>query len=247
MENAPVIMMSFGSPTPGTDVELYERFEQWVIEVYIPMRMKFVERMGTDFCQIIQESFEYPRNGTVSHYKNLDSWENSQKTQERNAVMEEIRSWQNRGVMEQIWSPVYELERSFRGDQKLEGDRVDTRIADAPIMHLEGYRLSSIEQKKYENWLAEHGYNVFIPLFVKLPGIRGYDTYKITGSRFVEAREIEYPSHLSIVYFENLKAYEDYARSRELMVFQKALRSVFPLGPNVKWHVQYQLVKSWRK
>lgn len=35
--------------------------------------------------------------------------------------------------------------------------------------------------------------------------------------------------------------------SRELVIFQKFLKTVFPRGLIYKWDVQYQLAKSWRK
>jgi hypothetical protein len=61
------------------------------------------------------------------------------------------------------------------------------------------------------------------------------------------ARERECPSNLSIMYFENLKSYEAYTKSQELVIYQKALRTVFPAGLNYKWYVQYQLDRNWRK
>lgn len=247
MENRPLITLTFVSGSPGVDAELYERFMQWVDEVYIPIGMKSSDITGTDRCQIVKESPEYPQAGTIRHCANFEAWERYQKLPEREAIRGDLSAWENRGVQETIWSAGYELERSFRSIPRLQENRADTKIDNAPIMHLEGYRLSAEEQEKYGKWLSDYGYNVFIPLFIRLPGFKGYDFFKDKGLKRRETREVEYPSNLSIFYFENLKAYEDYKKSQELVIFQKALRTVFPRGLKYKWYVQYQLVKSWRK
>jgi hypothetical protein len=46
-----------------------------------------------------------------------------------------------------------------------------TKIENAPVMLLQGFRLSTEEQEKYSRWLSENGY-VFIPLFLRLPGLK---------------------------------------------------------------------------
>lgn len=237
-----------GAAPPGVDAELLRRFRQWVIEVYSPMLLKISAVTGVDNYQIVRESPQYPSYGSIVHHQNLKMLEDSLNAPERNAVFEEFSNWAKRGVQEGIWARAYELTRSFRSEPRLLGSRADSRIDNAPIMHLEGHHLSPEEQEKYSKWLSDYGYNVFIPLFVKFPGLKGYDCYQDTGLKSgLPARESEYPPCLSIVYFENLKAFEDYTKSPELVTFQKAIRAVFPLGLELKWYVQYQLVKSWRK
>jgi hypothetical protein len=116
-------------------------------------------------------------------------------------------------------------------------------------MHLEAYRLSREDQEKFNKWFTEYGLNIFIPLFVKQPGVKGYDYYKLTEFqvRAMNARETEYPAFLSVVYFENIQAFEKYEQSPELTTFNKTMRNVFPLGLNHSWYVQYQLIHSLRK
>jgi heme-degrading monooxygenase HmoA len=81
-----------------------------------------------------------------------------------------------------------------------------------------------------------------------LPGLKGYDCYEHSGQKgLTESREWEYPPYLSIVYFKNNEAFENYEKSRELIAYQKAIRNIFPNGLNLRWYIQYQLVKSWRK
>jgi hypothetical protein len=247
MGNMPVIYMSFVRPTPGADAEMIERRRRWTTEVYIPMNMKITGVTGYDTYRILKESPEYPSSGSIGHYENPKAWEDSEKSPERIAVREEHDAWEKRGVREGIWAAAYELERSFRKESGSSGDRADTKIENAPIMHLEAYRPTPEEQEKYVKWLSNFGYE-FVPLFMKLAGLKGYDFFKDTGHEVMgEVRETEYPAYLSIQYFENLKSFEDYTKSKELVIFQKALRNVFPRGLNYKWYVQYQLAQSWRK
>lgn len=115
-------------------------------------------------------------------------------------------------------------------------------------MHIEAYRFSAGDAAKYEKWFAEYAFNIFIPLFMKLPGIKGYDHYKDTGIRIAQAfREKDYPAYMSIAYLDNLEAFRNYEKSPELANFRKNLKNVFPDGKGYQWWVQYQLIKNWRK
>lgn len=147
-----------------------------------------------------------------------------------------------------IWSAIYQLISGFRGEQGLPGDKPDTRIQNATVLHLEAYRLSPEDHDKYNKWFSEYGMNIFIPLFMKQPGVKGYDFFKFTGTQVRNyVREPDYPTYLSFMYFENMQAFENFERSPELTIFYKTLLNVFPLGLNYTWYVQYQLMKSFRK
>jgi hypothetical protein len=146
-----------------------------------------------------------------------------------------------------MWTAAYALMKSFRSKPVFSSDNQDTRIENAPIIHLEAYRLSAEEKEKYIRWFNDFGCPVFIPLVMKLPGVARYDWYQDTGLRTRDGGGFEYPEYLSIIYFENLKAYEDFAKSPELAGFQKSIRSVIPSRLEYIWHVQYQLEKSFRK
>ena len=81
-----------------------------------------------------------------------------------------------------------------------------------------------------------------------LPGVAGYDWYQHTGMRMREyATELDYPELLSIIYFDNIKAYDLFFSSPELDRFYKVLRGVLPRRMSYKWFVQYQLVDTHRK
>jgi hypothetical protein len=250
MENRPVINLGGRSPAPGADAEVFQRFLKWQAEVYSPMLLKATEIVGVDHYQIVKENPEYPARVTLYHYKNLIDWKTAEGNPETSAITQEQRSWVARGIVDYIWAKPYALTKSFRSKQYPSVGNENTIIENAPIMHLEAYRLSPEEQGKYVKWFNEYGCPVFMPLFMKLPGLIGYDQYEDTGLRR-EGREyiqeLEYPKYLSIIYFENLKAFEDFEKSPELAGFQKVMRSVLPRRLKYEWHVQYQLVGSLRK
>jgi hypothetical protein len=247
MENAPVIGISFMNFAQGADPEILERHQNWVREAYIPMSIKPAGNDGIDMYGIIKESPEYPIIGYITHYDSIETWDKLQQTAEATSIREDQYAWEKRGIREGFWRNVYELERGFRNEPSLQSIKPDTRIENAPFMHIEAYRLSPDGWNKYIKWFSEYGCNVFLPLFLKLPGFKGYDFFRDSGKRSMEALETEYPLCISLLYFDNLMAFENYTKSQELVMYQKALRIVFPKGLIYKWYVQYQLVKSWRK
>jgi len=248
MENAPVINLTFHNRAPGADPEVFQRYLKWREEVYGPMLIKIPEVKELDNNEIIRDSLEYPHYGSILHWENLQAREMHLKTTEAKAVNDELNAWVKRGIRETIWSKTYMLIKSFRSGKAYSASQRDTRIDNAPIVSLEAFRLSDEEQEKYFNWFNEFGCSSFVPLFMKLPGLKGYDWYQATGlPPSLDLREHEYPKYLSMIYFENIQAFENFVESSELAAFLKMMGSVFPYGLNYKWYVQYQLTKSWRK
>jgi len=247
MENAPIINLSFLNPAPTGDEETFRRFINWNAEVYFPLLMKITGITGIDYVNIVKKNPQYPMIGAIHHYETIMAYEASRKSPERKAVIEEINAWNKRGVREGVWSVIYELERSFRFGSASPFNK-DTKIDKAPIMHLEAYSMTQQEHEAYNKWFSEYGGKVFIPLFMKKCGLKGFDYYKYSSvTPALEAKEAEYSSYISILYFEDMKAFELFEESSEQLSFQSALRNIFPLGLNYKWYVQYQLMKSWRK
>jgi hypothetical protein len=246
MENAPVINLSFVDYAPEIDLEIYERFQNWIREAYIPISMKNPNVTGFDHFQILKESLEYPRNGTFAHCNDLEGYQKYFNSPDYVAIRKDREQWNERGVREPVWNVCYEIIKSYRNGSGLQGGHLNITIDNTSIMHLEAFRLSQDNQEKYFKWFSSFGYD-FIPLFTKLRGLKGYDCYKDTGYRSYVARENDYPIYLSVVYFEDFKSFEAYVNSQELVIFRKSLRTVFPNGLNYKWYVQYQLIKSWRK
>lgn len=247
MENAPVITLMGGNPYPGVDPEVYARFQKWSQEVNVPLLMKVRAPLGMNNYQLIREGQEYPYRITIGHFENLPAWKKTLKNPDSNAVTDDIRYWEQRHVHDYIWSAVYQLVKSFSSETYSLGSQPDTRVENATIIYLEAFRLTVEEQDKYNKWLNDYGFNI-IPLFTRLPGLRKYDYFKHIGFAYrSDIRETEYPAYLSLVYFEDLAAFENYEKSPELVTFRKTMRNVFPHGLNYKWYAQYQLTQSWRK
>ena len=246
MENRPVIMAS-GVNCPR---EILDRYWKWQMEVYTPLLMKNTSLLGVDYYIIVRESPLYPKFLGIRHYPNFNSYESSLKTQVRRDINQDIdASWTSHG-RERVWLTLWHLIRSFRKEAAtITVDKEEKGIAIAGLLHLEALKLSTEQQVQYDRWLNEFGYEVSIPLLMQLPGIRGYDCFKNTGWRsdMKDVRETDYPEYLSLVYFENLGAYENYEKSRELAASRKALKADVSGDPDFKWYVQYQLIKSFRK
>jgi hypothetical protein len=184
----------------------------------------------------------------MHHYESLASQQQTYTNQDQLAIQADSHSWNTRNVMEGIWSAVFQLVKGFRNEPMTTLAKPDTRIQNAPILHLEGYRVSPNDQEKYNKWFGEYGMNIFVPLYLKQSGVKGYDYYRFIGMRQgSNAREIDYPAYLSVIYFENLEAFTKYEKSPELVTFQRTLRNTFPRGFNYWWYIEYRLIWSQRK
>jgi hypothetical protein len=245
MVNSTLINLTFEQGVPGADEAAVKRYFSWQDEVYHKLMLQVDGIMEDGRYKIIRETAEYPTNGSINHHASVETWEAYPQSPQGIAIGGEMESWLKRRIIEFVWSVLYELIDSFNLDSS---GNIDTRIENAPIMHLEAYRLSPPEQEKYIKWFDEYGSKIFIPLFLESPGLKRYDWFKDTGRRRrTFTRESEYPPYLSIMYFDDIKSFETYTKSASLIAFNKALRTVFPYGLNYKWYVEYQLVKSWRK
>jgi hypothetical protein len=248
VENKPVITLTSYSPAPAADAELYERYQKWSLEVYVPLNLKIPEILGLDYYKIIRETPEYPLITGVIHFNNIVDWSAYTPNSIGNALMKDIRGWDERGVSERIWYPAYALIRSFRNNPSPPAYGKSLIVDNAPIISLEAYRTAAVQDEQYYKWFNDYGCNLLMPLIMKLPGVAAYGWYEDTGRRrWPDTRETEYPKYLSIIYFENVDSYENYAGSSELAALRKSLRSVFPRGLNFKWYVQYRLVTSCRR
>jgi hypothetical protein len=177
MENAPVITLTFRSPAPGADPEVWARYRKWSSEVYVPMIMKTPMVSALDQYQIVKENPEYPFLGNVMHYENIEARESYRKTPERNALEDEITAWTKRGIVDHYWRAEYELVKSIRSGP-VSIIKKGTIIDNASFIHLEAYLFSPEEEEKYGKWLDDYGYNIFLPLFLKIPGLKEYDCFK---------------------------------------------------------------------
>lgn len=249
MENRPVITLNGGSRYPGAEMELWERYHKWLYEVYMDLNLQLPHRRQIDSYHATRESPQYPWSLSVLYYDNYAGWEETRKSPLPIAQAKDNESWMKRQVMDFIWCAIYQLIKSYRSEGSISETQLDTRIENAPFLHIEAYRLKAEDAEKYNKWFIDYCSKVFIPLFMKQAGLKGYDYYQYRGIsvNYPNLMEREYPMYLSAIHFENIEAFERFEKSNELAVCKRTMREIFPSGLVYQWYVQYQLVKSWRK
>jgi hypothetical protein len=225
---------------------LEEKFAYWV-EAYALVNMTIPYILGVDTYKINEENPLYPKNISVYHGQNLQELLKAIVNPARLAVVKDVNTTFKNEV---IWyRKGYELVKSFRSDTQLVQD---TRVDNAQVLDMEVLNLTTEEEETYNRWLTRWAYPVYIPILMRLPGLKAYNCFHHSGQDYQEskdypARETEYPGYISMLYFEDIKAFRNYERSPELVAFREAVRVKFPGSYNHKWYIQYQLVKSWRK
>jgi hypothetical protein len=248
MENAPVTFFR-GRNVPD---DLRERYQNWMFEAYIPILLKIPGLEAVEYYRIVKENPLYPPLLGLYHYNYslLPAGISRMDSPDWQAVMEDQAKTFSR--VEQFWSQHYILRRRFhQPTQPLTGDMPSR---DAPIIHLEAFKLSPGEGENFNDWFVKWAYRVYIPVLMMLPGLIEYHHYQpyerdktrlhqLTGKPVVT----EYPQSLSVLHFENLEAFENYENSPALVAFRRALSLDVPGNLVTEWDVQYRLVRRWRK
>lgn len=194
----------------------------------------------------VNKRLEYPDVVRIYHYENLGAIGTALASPEYNAIIKDVDA--TFPSVRFLWQHGYMLLKSFRNEPSFRQDNAETMIENAPVMLLESYQLSPEEEKDYYAWLTRWGYEVYIPILMKLKGIKGYDCYRWAGIKpTLNIKSAIFPQHLSILYFESIEAYEDYEKSPEVVALRRAVSYDFLKGLSPRWHAQYQLRRSVRK
>ena len=259
MEGANVIF--FDSRTYKT-AEVFDEYNKWSKASFGPMLMSTGNRLIGEMAFPIEEKLPSVRTMAINHFKDLETYLTYMTTPEANAYIKDMQA---------TWAGKYEqsvaghlVVRRFKGNQFTpidQGDIVDkdTRLKEfssdnAPVVLLRGLGLTSDEWEKYDDWVNEWGYQVYIPLLLKIPGLIEY--YRCWLSNISQRNQkpkpstimnLEYPQDLSIIYFENLRAYQNFLKSKELEAYNKTLAAAFPEGLNYKWNNTFRLFRRWSK
>jgi hypothetical protein len=124
---------------------------------------------------------------------------------------------------------------------------------EAPIVLVKGLGLSSDIWEKYDIWFKEWGYKIYVPLLLKIPGLIEYCRCWLSNIRRDPlpkpntTTNPDHPQDLSLIYFENLKAYQTYLKSKELEAYNQNLAVAFPNGLNYKWDAAFRLMNRFSK
>jgi len=242
MENAPHIML-VGRNIPA-DSE--DRYFKWYDEVYNILYMKIPGYAGIDNYRVAKQTLDYPGIFSIQHLKNRRSVEEASKNPDRQALQKDHNATFYR--IEWVWHEVYFLIGSFRNDSN---SPEATIVENAPIIHIDGYRVPTAEHGKYNQWFIKWASRIYIPLIMNSPGLTAYNCFKLSdfsmrfpGHTYIEA---EIPSYVSISYFDNTQSFEQYEASPANAALRRSMELELPGGLNRIWSVEYQLRKSWRK
>lgn len=238
MERTPLISVIAVRVPPAEE----ERYRKWVYEVYYALMMRFHLTQGFDSYTNVKENADYPEKMSIYHYSEFKEWVAHYSSPDMLNILKDVQTTFHR---EYVWAGVYQLIRSFHTSPA--SSEQSTFVEDAPIMHMAGFKLS-IEKEEFNAWFKEWGAKVYLPILMKLSGLKAVNFYSFTGrSSQPEAKDPGYPNLLSLWYFDTLKSFQNYAESPELTAFMKALKSDFPGGIALRWNVQYELFKSFRR
>jgi hypothetical protein len=242
MENAPHITF-VGRNVPAN---LAEKYFKWNDGAYAPTYVKVLGASGIDRYQIIRESLDYPNSVLIYHRENRKGYEELIQNPTRDALQKDYDATFYR--LEWFWHDVFALMGTFRKESSA---AESTIVEDAPVIHIEGYRIPSGEQGKYEQWFMKWFSHVYAPILIKSPGLKAYNCFKLSGFSMRWPDRIyvntEIPPYISILYFDNIQAFDDYRASPEYMAFKRNLELEFAQSMTTVWDVEYQVVKSWRK
>jgi hypothetical protein len=223
-----------------------EKYNRWFNEVYFPRSIQLPWTSGIDRYASISDSPDELIHGiTIFHLPSITAWTNMWKEPE---VLDYLKDSFQSFHRESIWQGTYYLVQSFRKELTQSGQRQTTLIENAPIMHFAGFRLPPEVSVEYNTWFEEYGARVYVPILMKLPGLKGIDRYKYTGIvRLQNLKEPECPIYLTLSYFENMEAFVNFEHSPELEAFRLAIKSNFKGGLDYKFHLTFRLTKSFRK
>jgi len=228
------------------------------------MLMSNNDVLGIERWVSLQEKVIFINTISINYFTDLASYILESRGVERDAYHKDIQTTWG-GKYEESWQVVYQLVRHLKGVQTSPTDKgniVDkaTRLKEfpddgrGPVILLRGLGLSPDEWESYDDWVKEWGYDVYIPMLLKVPGITDYSRWWLSNIRFGGltpkpglTENPEYPQDLSIISFENLKAYQNFCKSKELAAYEKNLAAAFPGGLNYKWDIAFRLMRRWSR
>jgi hypothetical protein len=264
MEGAGVILLD---SRIYSSVEVFKEWDKWSKASFGPMLASTGLRLGAERCFPLEDKKPSRQTISFNYFKDTESFLAFNRTPEVAAYDKDIfTTWG--GKFERMMS-VYLVVARFQGNKFTpidQGDIVDkdTRlkefpIEDSPVILLKGLGLSYEDWGKYDAWVKELGYDVYIPLLLKVPGTIEYCRcwlYNVStqGSAMpslpqkLGITEIQdYPQDLSFIYFENIKAYQNFLTSKELLAYNKTLATTCPCGLNYRWDKAFRLITRFSK
>jgi hypothetical protein len=259
MENAHIITLTRWN---FASAAVFEDWNKWSKASRTPLNMSSGGVLGIERCFSLQEKLIHLNTITLSYFENIGSFCRHRRGPQVAATEKDRQiTWGDK--IEHSWQAVFSLVRRFQSTgvrQDDHGNIVDktTRLKEfpegsEPVIWLRGLRFTSDLWRKYDDWCNDWGYDIYLPMLLKVPGLIEYDRFWLSPVNHggFPAPEIienpEYPQDLVISYFESLKAYQNFLKSKELAVFDRTLEAAFPGGLNYIWNVAYRVGRRWSR
>jgi hypothetical protein len=211
--------------------------------------MKLPGVKGINSYKIIRKNFEVPGHLHIYHRDNL---ENRKKTAISPDGIAIVRDRQTTfGMVEQFYSNVYELLRSFKKNESSAAVNNETMVNDGPVIHIEGYEIPSDKYEKFEGWFNRWATRVYVPLLLEIPGVNACSFFKLVDykdPRYDNIRYIvlEMPRYMSITYMKDIASVEECNSSNKFAAFRHAMELEFPSSLKTIWNTEYQQFSSHR-
>ena len=228
--------------------EIEEKYNNWYEAAYAPLYMKNGNTKQIDRYKIIKKSYAMPPEISFYHTINLELLKKTVDS-DVSAVIRDTQTTFNK--IQRFWLNAYELVKSFRNIHPSQASIESTIVDDAPLIHIEGYKLPETEYAKYESWFNKWASRFYIPLLLKIPGVKACNFLSLTdykqplyaGTRFVET---DMPRYMSVIYFDSAESMETLNQSAEFAVFKRSLEVEFSGNLKTVWNTEYQLFSSHR-
>jgi hypothetical protein len=247
MENAPVITVAGRTVPPA----LEEKFNMWLGGAYNPLWMKMPGMQGIDDYKIVKKTLELPEQFEIYHNGlDFDSRKKLVPADRGNQdIARDMRITFKSVVW--FWLNVYELMGSFRNSYGSVETKEETIVAEAPVIHVEGYKLPTSEHGKFDNWFNVWASRIYIPLLLKISGVKAANFFRLRDyqsplyawAHFIES---DMPPFISVTYFENAASLDGFNQSVELAAFRRSLEVEFSGNLKTVWNTEYQLFSSHR-
>jgi hypothetical protein len=211
--------------------------------------MKLPGIRGVDSYKIIKKNFEVPDRLLIYHG---DSLENRKKRAVSPDGIAIVRDRQiTFGMVEQFYSSIYELSRTFKNGERSAELSKETIVSDASIIHIEGYEIPAEQYEKYEDWFIKWASRVYVPLLLEIPGVKACNFFRLVDFRdprydnlhFIESKM---PRYVSITYFQDSASVEEFNLSIKFAAFRHAMEVEFSGNLKTLWNTEYQLISSHR-
>lgn len=106
------------------------------------------------------------------------------------------------------------------------------------VLHIVGIECRPGLEEKFRQWYTE----VHVPMLLKFPGLKAITQYQITKP------DKKYPIFLATYEFDSVEAFDRYELSEELAASRKQAEETWAEGDQeIKWRVQYKVVRTWQR